>query len=291
MPGEKKLSSVLKWVLLAVFLVSLSLLLLPGILTDSTMELGKVDEIPDIKQTDSRFGFPKKGLEFCAPVVVLDSFVWLAKNGYKDLLLPATKEADAETVSCRKLAELMDTTPGPGTTTDQFLRGIKRYVEECTPYKILSLKYRGWNRHSPEYDDKQPCPSLKWIKEGIRDHRVAWINIGWYKIDPATKVMERQQGHWVTLVGYGVGFDGAADANTLIVRDPSPVLSKDPRKIFITVEALSDGQLTGAHEGLPRDARDYLFIKSMGNGVDSSGNRKGIIDGVIVLDLQPAWIH
>ena len=267
-------------------MAGLLVLFLPGIQSDSTMELSKVDAIPDIKQTDKRFGFPEKGLAFCAPVAVLDSFSWLSKNGYKIILPEVSKEVDPETGACRKLAELMETRPGLGTTTEQFLTGIKRYIETSTPYKIQSLKYEGWNRHSPEYDNAQPCPDLKWIKEGIRDKRSEWINIGWYKIDPATKTLERQQGHWVTLVGYGIGLDGAADPNTLIVRDPSPVLSKEPRKIFITVEPLKEGKLTGAHEGLPRDAAGYLFIKSMGNGVDSSGNRTGVIDGAIVLELD-----
>lgn len=276
---------------LIAFIAALLLLLVPGILSDSTMELSKVDQIPDIKQTVKGFGFPEKGLAFCAPVVVLDSFIWLSQNGYPKILGEGSGKGDDLTiVACRKLAELMETCPGPGTTTEQFIQGVKHYIEKCTPYRIASLKYEGWNRHSKEFDNGDSVPSLTWIKEGIRGNRCEWINIGWYKIDPVTKRMERQEGHWVTLVGYGVDLSGVAEPNTLIVRDPSPVLSQDPRKIFITVEPLIDGKLIGPHDGLPRDAKNYLFIKSMGTGVDSSGNRKGIIDGAIVLDLFPAWV-
>jgi len=292
MAANAKFALGLKIFLLIVALGGAIVLIFPALRSQYLIYLEKEDLIPDIKQTDKRLGFPEMGKDYCGPVVVMDSFVCLKRKfGYDKIvsdLLAGSDELPVE--SCRKLAELMGTKNGIGTSTENFLRGVKNYVEKSTPYLIRSLKYEGWNRHLPEYDNGHAVPELDWIKEGIRDNRSAWINLGWYKFDPDKKEYLRLSGHWVALIGYGVGLDGLADPNTLIVRDPDPVLSQESRKIFLTVEPIAEGILSGPHSGLPRAAKGYLRVKSMGNGIDSSRNRNGIIDGVIVLDLWPPFL-
>lgn len=290
MPQTKeKIRFVISLALCVVFVCVVAALLLPAITSQATMYLDKVDEIPDIKQTDKRLHFPDNGKDFCAPVVVIDSFVQLKKHGYNRIFGDQAGSAEIPLDACSKLAKLMNTRTGPGTTTEDFLAGLKHYVEQFTPYKIKSLKYEGWNRHPAKFDNGQAAASLDWIKHGIRDNNCAWLNIGWYTINAESHEMKREAGHWVCLVGYGIGIDGVSDPNTLVVRDPDPVLSEESRKIFITVAPLETGYLTGPHYGLPRNAKGYLGIKAMGNGLDTTRHRTGIIDGAIVLELWPAW--
>ncbi|MBX9721881.1 MAG: hypothetical protein K2X81_10840, partial [Candidatus Obscuribacterales bacterium] len=85
----------------------MAVLIWPAINSQNTMYLDKVDQIPDIKQVEKRFAFPEEGKDFCAPVVVTDSFVWLSKNGYESILGKSAAAAAADpVVDCgRKLAE------------------------------------------------------------------------------------------------------------------------------------------------------------------------------------------
>lgn len=277
-----------RYILLAVFALAVLLLLFPALSSHSSMYLDKLDDIPDLKQTDSRFAFPQRGKDYCAPVVALDSFFWLYnKGGYKQIFGSKGEGAYKAGV---KLAQFMKTNNLEGTTTENFLAGLKNYIQNATPYKISSLKYRGWNRHQAEFDDKNAIASLDWIKSGLSGNRSCWINIGWYEYDKGKNEYRRQAGHWVALAAWGLGLSGSAEPNTIIVRDPDPVLSNEARKIFISLKVLDSGKLSGPHQGLPRDARSYPIISSMGNGIDSSRGRIGIIDGAVILDLWPAFL-
>ncbi len=268
--------------------IGIAVLIWPAINSQNTMYLDKLDQIPDIKQVENRFAFPEKGKDFCAPVVVTDSFVWLSKNGYENILgKPGARDPVVD--CCRKLAELMDTRPGRGTNTEHFLTAVKSYIEQQTKYKIKSLQYEGWNKHSDQFDIAQPVPDLQWIKNGIKDKRCEWLNIGWYEFDEARNEYTRKSGHWVLPVAYGMDPAGASNQNVVIVRDPDPALSMEPRKIFINLSRIESGTLNGEHDGLPRDAKGYLKINAMGDGIADTRSKRGvgIIDGAVVLELMP----
>lgn len=282
----RKLPLFAKLALAAVFLITAAFLFFPAISSRFVVYDEKINEIPDIKQTDPRLNFPQQGKDFCAPVVVVDSFAWLQKHGY-DRILGSPEVKDPEIAACRKLAGMMATTPGTGTTTENFLAGLQKYISTGTPYALKSLKYEGWNRHQREFGNAADVPDLEWIKAGIRGNNCAWLNIGWYEEDRYTNSLVRTDGHWVALIGYGKENGGAANSSVIIVHDPDPVLSKEPRSIFIKLEALKEGTLRGPHQGLPRSASGYFRARPAGNGADPTRNRTGIIDGVIVLELQP----
>lgn len=291
MASPKNVRFSISLTLIMLFAAIAAFLFFPAISSKYIMYLDKVDEIPDIKQTDKLLQLPSEGRDYCAPVVVMDSFIQMKKHGFRQILLKEDESRRLPEGSCRQLAKLMNTRTGTGTTTEDFLNGLKRYIEELTPYSIRSLKYEGWNRHPAEFDNGHAVAELEWIKNGIRDNRCEWLNIGWYKRDAQSGELLRESGHWVCLTGYGMGADGGSNADTLIVRDPEPVLSPDPRKIFINVKALNENTIMrGPHEGLPRSCRGYLSIESMGNGFDSSHHRIGIIDGAIVLELKAQWL-
>lgn len=270
----------------AALVLTVIYLLLPAVLSGSAMDVSRVDEIPDYKQTDPSFGFPGKGLKFCAPVAVLDSFVYLSKHGYSSLLRP---EDNGIAEACRNIAKCMQTGDA-GTSTEQFLKGVDTYIKDHSPYKISALVYAGWNRHQKEFDCQKQIPDLRFIKDGINGTRSEWLNIGWYRYDAEHRAYLREEGHWVVLTGYGMNFSGAADENTLIVKDPNPVAGMSSRKVFISVHPLKDASLTGPHEGLPREAAGYLCIDSMSEVLDAQ-KRIGIIDGAVVLDLMPGYMR
>ncbi|MBX9689278.1 MAG: hypothetical protein K2X27_21390 [Candidatus Obscuribacterales bacterium] len=272
------------------FFAACTVLCLPFFQSHEKMYIEKLDQIPDFKQTEKELGFPDQGRDFCAPVAVADTFAYMSEHGYRELLLK--EDRNSKTVmpiaSCRKLAELMKTRPIQGTSSEDFLNGLKAYIEQCSGYKIKELKYHGWNRHPSEFDEHAEIPDLAFLKNSIRNNRYAWLNIGWYKENQQKHELERQSGHWLTLVAYGLDYNGLSEENTLIVRDPNPVQGRSPRNIFIKVEELKGGRLSGPHQGLPRSARNYLRVVKMGNLTDTSQNRIGIIDGAVVLELWPS---
>lgn len=183
---------------------------------------GKLRGTPDLCQADKAARLPKDGKGFCAPVAVSNSLVWLARNGYPDLL-PKT---GSRRMTQPQLAMLlgkpgyMDTSDDLGTSPTDLLTGISRFLGE-TGYDYEYLAYQGWRNHPAAMSGNREKPDIDWIKDGLVGDSAVWLNVGWYAYDPMTEIYERKGGHWVTLVGYGVDRKGRANPEILIIHDPS----------------------------------------------------------------------
>jgi hypothetical protein len=234
----------------------------------------KATKTPDFMQTDREGGFANSGSQFCAPVAVSNSLMYLAANGYEDLR-PEGSAKRAQIALIRTLSsnEYMNTSPTRGTDPDQVLSGIETYVNDAG-YSIAELSFEGWRPVPDEYAYSE-LPDLDDIRTAIVDEQSAvWLNVGWYTYNENTGDYTRSGGHWVTVVGY-VDDD-------LLIHDPQPAAGSAPRTQRVSFDEIVEGQLTGRYPNLPRDAAGYYEL----GGEMVSGKKTCILDGVVFLKLE-----
>ncbi|MEL6440597.1 MAG: C39 family peptidase [Cyanobacteria bacterium J06621_8] len=223
-----------------------------------------VNQIPDFTQTDIKGIQNGNGQQFCAPVAVSNSIMWLANLKY----------GQAELIQKLASPNYMNTSLQNGTGTTGLLIGTDKIARELFgSYK--RLEYQGWRKHSQRFSSKIKTPQLEWIKDGISRNSAVWLNIGWYEYDSFQDEYIRTGGHWVTVVGYS--------QDTLILHDPSPRAGKAFSNEYVQVDKLTSGILTGQKAGLPILAKGFY---SLGNGMHLKSNADyAIIDGAVLFEL------
>ncbi len=259
--------------------------------------LDKVSSTPDFTQTNARGHFPEGGKNYCAPVAVSNSFVWLAKHGYPKLLpaLPLTGNTQQDDrLTDQQIAmidilsnrEYMDTRAEEGTEVSNVLRGIKRYILEHG-YSIKTLNYQGFRLTNPEFESSSRYPRLASIKQGIAANKSGvWLNIGWYKCNPQNFAYMRQGGHWVSLVGYGVDAQNQKADDIFIVHNPSQLAGLTFHNDFIKLVRIDYGVLVSPRGfyGFPRPAPG--FYKIVSGMPPIHGCNTAVLEGVIFLELN-----
>lgn len=228
---------------------------------------------PDFLQTDREAGFAKSGSQFCAPTAVSNSLMWLAANGYDDLR-PSGANKRAQIAMIRSLSKAMNTSPSLGTDAAQLLSGVEDYVTEAG-YGIAELSYEGWRPVPSDYEAGE-LPDLDDIRNAIADEQSAvWLNVGWYTWDEDEEAYVRKGGHWVTVVGY--------KGDDLLIHDPSPAAGSGFRTQRISLEELTEGDLTGPQTNLPRPAAGYYEV---GREMAVAAGYTCILDGAVFLRLE-----
>jgi len=222
-----------------------------------------LNRIPDFTQTDvhgSEFG---DGSQFCGPVAVSNSLMWLSGSRGSQLAL------------IKKLASpgYMNTSLKHGTGTEGMLKGIEKIVSE-TLGGHKTLRYQGWRKPQAEFTTGVSVPQLPWIRSGVKKNSAVWVNVGWYQ-QKANSEFRRLGGHWLTLVGYG--------DDHLIFHDPSPRAGDSFANEIVYYSVLQSGELTGKKAGLPRPARGFISLER-GMHIKSSADY-AIVDGVILLEI------
>ncbi len=267
--------------LLAAFCFGTGMLIEPGWAGASD----KITDIPNLCQTDPEGEFAGDGSQFCAPVAISNSLMWLAKNGYPALDPTGNGDKAAQLKMVRTLAsaDYLDTDTGKGTNPKKVLLGLTAYLAECG-LEAASLQYEGWRAVPEEFAAGESHPSLSWIKAGSRHEGGAvWLNVGWYRLEGDEYV--RHGGHWVTLVGFGVKADGEEDPDAFIIHNPSPKAGHGAFGDVIYFEKIEDGTLANGKEtiqGLPRPAKGYYQVTG---ALPAGANSVAILDGAIVLQM------
>lgn len=162
-----------------------------------------LSELPDINQDGPAYADRYNPMTLCAPVAVVNSLLWLGVN--------QGEAHEIEMVNTLASRDYMRTHHGVGTSPDNVMRGLSRYLEGAGA-DFRSITYRGWREVSPQFDDGGSL-SLDWLIAGLAPGRATWLNIGWYE-RKFPGYYFRKGGHWVTLAGYR---DGG-----LLVHDPGP---------------------------------------------------------------------
>src|SRR5690606_23407532 len=148
-------------------------------------------EIPDLLQTLESANFAGGGREFCAPVAVSNSLVWLEKNTNTQYQIELVKKLSSPNYMTTNLANR--------TNVAGLTRGVHEYAtERWGTYK--TLEYSGWSSSPDECRSSLDKPTLGWMTQALHRKGSMWIHVGWYKRDGEN--YRRTGGHWVTLVGY-----------------------------------------------------------------------------------------
>ena len=76
----------------------------------------KINQIPDLCQSDPRAGFPEGGQEFCCIAAVSNSLMWLDAHGYPNLVDDQEDRFAMQVALCNRLADsdYMNTDPEQG---------------------------------------------------------------------------------------------------------------------------------------------------------------------------------
>ena len=221
------------------------------------------NEIPDLLQTLNSAGFAGDGQQFCAPVAVSNSLVWLESN----------KDESYQIDLVHKLGSsiYMNTNTVNGTNVFGLTQGVHKYATERWG-KYKTLEYSGWSKSPAQFRSNLKKPTLDWITKALHRKGAVWINIGWYNQESIN--YRRAGGHWVILVGYEQG--------KLVIHDPAPRAGKTFSNQFISLSPLSGGQLISGTR--TTTARDHFVIT---DGMDISSKGKfGIIDGAVIFELE-----
>ncbi len=222
-----------------------------------------LNQIPDFTQTEvqgTEFG---DGSQFCGPVAVSNSLMWLTKS----------EGSQVELIKQLASPGYMNTSLKIGTGTEGMLKGVERIAGE-TFGGHEKLEYQGWRKHQAKFSSGVSIPELQWIKAGVKSNSAVWVNVGWYKQESPTE-LRRVGGHWLTLVGHG--------EDHLIFHDPSPRAGDSFANEIVFFKVLQSGTLTGKKAGLPRPARGYI---SLGRGMHIKRSADyALVDGVIRLEI------
>jgi hypothetical protein len=224
------------------------------------------NEVPDLLQTIAVAKFPDEGRQFCGPVAVSNSLVWL--EGKKD------QEYQISVVHKLSSSGYMDTNNLKGTGTYRLIKGVDRYVKEVFG-GYRELKYSGWRNAPEEYRSILKQPTIDYMRSALTKQGAAWLNVGWYKYDKHEEIFTRVGGHWVTLVGY--------EAGELVIHDPAPQAGDDFSNEFVSYSVIKTGTLTGDKYGLPQPAKGYYKLDK-GMHIPESADL-AVIDGVVVLQI------
>jgi hypothetical protein len=221
------------------------------------------NEIPDLLQTLNSAGFSGDGQQFCGPVAVSNSLVWLEGNKDETYQIDLVHKLSSPTY--------MNTSTVNGTDVFGLTRGIHTYaMERWGKYK--TLEYSGWSKSPAQFRSNLKKPTLDWMTSALHRKGAVWLNIGWYNQEGIN--YRRAGGHWVTLVGYERG--------KLVIHDPAPRAGKTFSSQFISLNILRGGQLI--RRTRTTDARDH-FVIADGMAISPKG-KFAIIDGAVIFELE-----
>lgn len=244
----------------------------------------KAAETPHFWQLDPRGGFLNGGKDYCGPVAVSDSLVYLGHHGFPDLL-PGCQGDQAQIDMINELASphYLGTDPNAGTGSASVLRGIEKYVVSCG-YQCSTMEYEGWTKmgsHEREFV-MADRPDLNWMKKGILNPNGAvWLVVGWYN-RAGDGQWKRAGGHWVTMVGFD-----AKDPNTLLIHNPGTRGNggqpDNPAQDVIHLTPVNTGTLV-TDNGQEVDAFGRYRIS--GPGLPVARGRIAILDAAIVVVIS-----
>lgn len=255
-------------------------------------EASKAEATPDFCQTDTQGKFNNGGRMYCGPVAASNSIVWLARQGYPQLLDSSESKKQSQIELIRTLASsgYMGTDGTKGTGPRSLMKGLHKYVTQ-RGYECERLEFRGWSPVDRRFNPTNAPVTIESISQAVAHPRgVVCANIGWYTHDEASDTYTRHGGHWMTIVGAGVTSEGAQDDSTILFHDPAPRSGKSKATHYSRLQPLEGGTLTGTKRGLPTTAkgvfevRDGIVIKKVVEGERT----RPLVDGVVVMVLREA---
>jgi len=230
--------------------------------------------LPSFLQTDPAAGLPNGGKMYCAPVAVSNSLAAMFADELR-------QQGVDQTGLIKLLAAdgYMYTDPEKGTRApNQLLRAVQRFVRK-RGVDDFTLRMVGIRDCDREFGRGHRKPSLQTVHEALAAGAAVWLNLGWYDHDPETGIYQRDDGHWVTAVGYDMGLVEVKKPGFLLIHDPRVV-----GRLQVGTRALTTGRIEGA-------SRNYEFpakgIYRLTPGLPlKRGTDCALLDAVVILRVQ-----
>ncbi len=254
----------------------------------------KMGSFPDLRQSDLKADFPEKWEQYCTPVAVSNSLMWLASHGFSNLV----SDSGGQRTDPIRLAKLLSSAPymdtagaERGTRVDKQVFGLKKYLNE-RGYSTAQLWIKGFDKSKSGYGQDEPGPEiilddskpdLNWLKRGIVGDGVAWVSIVRYYLDPSIPALRPDKTHIMALVGYGVNHLGEEDPDVLIFRDPFPQFGKQQHNTFLRFEKV-DPENALWKSSIVRAPEHY---KVAGKVVVDGATRFFLLRDALVLEMNP----
>jgi len=229
--------------------------------------------LPSFLQTDPTAGLPNGGRMYCAPVAV--------SNSLAVMFAAELKEQGLHQVGLIKLLAsngYMCTHPERGTRMpNQLLRAVQRFVRK-RKVDDFTLRMVGIRDCDREFSRAHRKPSLQTIHEALAGGAAVWLNVGWYDHDPETGIYQRDDGHWVTAVGYDMGSGETQEPGFLLIHDP-----RVGGRLQVGTRALTVGRIEGSSRDYEFPAKDIYQLTSglpLKRGTDCA-----LLDAVVILRI------
>lgn len=258
--------------------------ILPVSGADSLFYLDRIENTPDLMQSDPAAQLPAGGAAYCGPVAVSNSIVWLSRHGYPGLFKGKTGP-NSQGQMALEISRYMHTDNWDGTLPMNFLTGLSDFIRN-KGYEIEALTYQGWEEHPRSTElRKDKTIDLNYLLKAMESPKsAAWLKIGWYDYLPDCKKYKRHEGHWVSLIGFGKSKDGTRDPSTLIIHDPAPRSGRAKSHDYVKAALIrgSEQLLPNGMDRLPANR----FYKLSGDLKIKEGFDCGILDGAVLLKLK-----
>lgn len=232
--------------------------------------LDKIASMPDFCQGDERFGaLPGHGSELCAPAALSNTFFWLNGHGFPKVIGKQTPSQADQANLIRKLcsADFMKTDEKIGTPPKNVIGGMQHYLNNAG--YGCHVEQMGW-RSSVHRIGK--IPDEKWLLKSCMGKSNVLINVGWYKSHE--KSYARQDGHWVTLVG----FKQEQGRHTLYIHDPGNRSGIDKKTEACPLIPLPKHHLLSLQNNESINADGYFELRGIHL---KKGTDLAIIDGAV----------
>ena len=238
----------------------------------------KQDNMPDVCQVDPRVeALVEDGGNMCAPAAASNALMWLAANGYPNLLGQNQSGQDAQATLIAELAssKFRNTDRSSGTSPRALVIGLERFFADRN-YDVM-VETMGWRSGTRRIGR---VPQIEWMLKSTASDSNLILNIGWYTYDEETRIYQRIGGHYVTVAGYKQ--DGSR--LTLFVHDPSARDGLEPHTLTCTLKPLHEGTKLRLQEGDTQDASGFFEL----HGIRVKRRADlGIIDGAIAFAPRP----
>ncbi|MCP4438566.1 MAG: hypothetical protein GY810_06440 [Aureispira sp.] len=243
----------------------------------------KIQKTPDLCQSDKGFPELDRVNDLCGPTAVSNAFVWLSKNGYSKLSPYGYSKSDQIDLTMKLAsAEYMRTAENKGTTVAAMIGGIEKYVEN-KGYSYETIDMYGWSclgsKHSSKKISKKP--DIEALKDAIADkNSIVILNFGWYYYDNSTYKYTRNNGHWVTAVGYG---KDEYNNTYIIIHNPSGRGGVDKNQEYVKLTKMGHKEVTESRCGM---TNTYGYYKAGGSFGFKAKVDLSILDAVLILKMD-----
>lgn len=223
--------------------------------------------------------FIDNGSTYCAPVSAYNGLKWLASIGE----LPPVNDASYEETI--KALSIYFKNGSNGTTSKNLCEGLENYFK-AKGYSFKEVGYQGYSNVG-KYGSKIQVPNLEKLRSLIDQKSIVLLNFGCYEKskDSSNKdYYKREEGHWVTLVGYDND-----NPNLFYIKDPYLTKEENSKGIPINFAKLEDGILDPLEKNdedrKKRSASGFNEVIEGGLAYYHHDKYRCILDGFVYLSI------